>query len=107
VSEVYSKKFKSLFSLYLEVDPRELVALHLPVAHDETPGHIASCNDDYKFVVFSYSILQEFAVVNEVTGISHSEIVSALHNQRTDSYKILRIAFIINMLDIPWDHVSA
>ena len=75
--------------------------MHLLVAHDETPGQIAICNDDYKFVAFSYSILHEFAV-NKLTCISHSEIVSTLHSQRTDSYKILRrIAFIIDKLDIP------
>ena len=92
----------SFFSLYLGVGPNELVALHLPVAHDETPKQIAICNNDYKFAVFSYSILQEFVVVNEVTNISHSEIVSMLHSQRINSYKILkRIAFIADKLDIP------
>ena len=45
------------------------------VAYDETPKHIAICNDDYKFVAFPYSILQKFTVVNEVKGMIHSEIL--------------------------------
>ena len=76
--------------------------MNLHVVHDETPRQVAICNDDYKFAALSHNILQDFAVVNEVTGISHSEIVTTLHNQRTYSYKILRrIAFITDKLDIP------
>jgi len=75
----------SLFPLSLEADPGESVALHLPVAHDETPRHIVICNDNYKFTAFSHNILQEIAVVNEVTGMFHNEIVM----KRTGSYKIL------------------
>jgi len=37
-----------------------------------------------------HNILQKFAVANEVTGISHSEIVSTMHIQCKDSYKMLR-----------------
>ena len=38
----------------------EIVALHLSEIYDETRRQITSCNDDYKFVAFSHSILQEF-----------------------------------------------
>ena len=41
----------------LEDEPSELIALYLSVAYNETPRHIEICNDDYKFVAFSYSIL--------------------------------------------------
>ena len=57
------RKPMSFFPLYLGVDPSELVALHLPIAYDETPRHIAICNDNYKFTALPYSILQEFAAV--------------------------------------------
>ena len=95
VYEVRPRKFLSLFSLYLGVDSSESVALHLPIEHDKTPGHIAICNDDYIFDVFSHSILQGFAV-NEVTGMFHHVIMMTLHNQRTGCYRVLKKnAFII------------
>jgi len=76
----------------------------LHVAYDETLRQIAICNDEYKFVTFSYSILQKFEVVNEVTGMFHLEIVMMLHSQRTGSYRVLRrIASITDKLDISWD----
>jgi len=76
----------------------------LPVAHDETPKQIATCSDNYKFAAFAHSILQEFAVVNEVTCMFHYEIVMMLHNQRMGSYEVLkRNASISYELDIPWD----
>ena len=57
VSEVrLPRKFMS-FSLSLGVELSESIALHLPIAHDETCRYIAICNDDYKFAAFSYSIL--------------------------------------------------
>jgi len=77
---------------------------YICLAYDETLRQIAICIDDYKFVAFSYSILQEFAVNKEVTCMSHLEIVMALHSQRTGSYRVLRgIAFITDKLDISWD----
>ena len=103
VYEVCPRKFLSVFSLYLGVDSSESVALHLPIEHDKTPGHIAICNDDYKFTAFSHSILQEL-IVNEVMGMFHSEIVVTLHVQCTCSYKVLRmIASITCKLEVSWD----
>ena len=43
--------------------PSESIALHLPVAYDETLRKITICNDDYKFVVFAHSILQKFELL--------------------------------------------
>jgi len=78
--------------------------LHLPVAHDETSKQITICNDDYKFAAFLHNILQEFAVINEVMGIFHPEIVMTLPKQRTCSCMVLkRNASISYELDIPWD----
>ena len=86
-----------------EVDPSKSVASHLRVAHDETPKQIAIYNDDYNLLHFRI-VSCRFAVVNEVTGIFHSEIVSTLHSQPTNSYNILkRIASITDKLDFPWD----
>lgn len=42
------------------------IVLYLPVLHDETRIWITICNDNYKFIVFSHSILQEYVVVNEM-----------------------------------------
>jgi len=87
-----------------EDEPSELIVLYLPVACDETTRKIAICNDDYKIVAFSHSILHEFIVVNEVMGIIHSKIVRTIHSQRTDFYKILRrIVSITGKLDLLWD----
>ena len=61
----------SFFLLSLGVEPSESIALHLHVAYNETPKLKEICNDDYKSVAFLHSILQEFAVVNEVTGTFH------------------------------------
>jgi len=58
----------------------ESIALHLPVAYDETSIQIAICNYNYKFAEFPYSILEEFTIVNKVTGMIHSEIVRMLHS---------------------------
>jgi len=59
----------SFFPLSLGVDLSESVVLHLLVANGETPRLIAIYNDNYKFIAFSHSILHEFAVINEATGI--------------------------------------
>ena len=52
-----SRKPMSFFPPSLRVEPSESVALHFPVAYDETPKQIAICNDNYKFVTFSHSTL--------------------------------------------------
>jgi len=58
VSEVCLPRMPmSFYFLSLGVDPSNSVASYLLVAHDETAGQVASCNDDYKFDVFLYSIL--------------------------------------------------
>jgi len=73
-----------LIFVIIGVLPRKFVALHLPEMHDETRKQITICNDDYKFVVYPHSILQEFAVKNMVIVMIHSErffleTVSQLH----------------------------
>jgi len=50
-----------LFVPYLRV-LHEFVTLHFPEMHDETHKQIAICNDHYKVVSYSHSILQEFVV---------------------------------------------
>jgi len=50
------------FFLFLGFILSESDALYLPIAHYEIPKHITICKDDYKFVAYPYSILQEFAV---------------------------------------------
>jgi len=37
-------------------------ALHFSVTHDEILRQIVTCNDDYKFITYPHSILQEFVV---------------------------------------------
>jgi len=75
----------------LKVKPNASIALHLPIAHDETPRQVAICNDDYKFVVFQHSIiLQKFTVLNEVMAMFHPEIVRILHSQSAGSYRVLK-----------------
>jgi len=60
-------------------------ALHLPVTHiDDINRPIVIYNDIYKFVIYSYSIWQKFAVDNKVMVTSHSEAVRKLHVWRTD-----------------------
>jgi len=75
------------------------------VAHDDSlTRYIAIYNDNYKFSACLYSILQEFAVENEVNVTSHPEIRRELHVQCTCSSKVLkRFAFITNKLDVLWD----
>jgi len=75
----------------LGIMPRVSAALHLFVAHiDDITRMIAICNDTYKFVTCSYSILQEFAVDNKVMVTSHPEVVRKLHTWRTYFDRILK-----------------
>ena len=61
-----------------------------------------SCNDNYKFSVCPYNVLQEFAVDNEVIMMSHSEIVRKLHAWCKYPDRVLkRSASITDELDIP------
>ena len=46
----------------LEIMPREPIALHLLVAHIDITKPIAICNDSYRFVAYSYNILQEIGI---------------------------------------------
>ena len=62
-----------IFAL-LEVMHRMSTALHLPVAYDDIIGQLTNDNDNYKFSTCPYSILQEFAVENEVTIITNLKI---------------------------------
>ena len=64
----------------LGVMSRVSTPLYLHVAHDDSLSRqIAICNDNYKFVAYPYSILQEFAADNKVIVTSHSETVRKLH----------------------------
>ena len=72
--------------------------------HDETHKQITICNDNYKFVAYPYSILQEFTVKNVVMIMIHSEkyslrTVSQSHS-RTYPMRVLRmITSITDELD--------
>ena len=47
----------------LGVMPRVPIALHLSVAHDDDIiRQLANCDENYKFLVYPYSMLKEFAV---------------------------------------------
>ena len=78
------------------------IVLHLHVAHiDDITRPIAICNGTYKFVVYLYSILQEFIVDNKVIVTSHAETVRKLHVWRTYFNRILkRSVFIAYELNI-------
>ena len=55
-------------------------ALHLPVAHDDDiTRQLAKCDENYKFSIYPYSMLQKFAVDSEVIVMSYSEIVRKSH----------------------------
>ena len=83
---------------------RVSTVLHLHVAYDDITGHLANDNDNYKFFACPHSILQEFAVENEVMVTSQPKIGRELHVQCTCSSKVLkRFAFITDELDVPWD----
>jgi len=83
----------------------------LLVAHDEIPEEIAIYNDYYKFIAYSHSILQEFAIDDDVTFTIHfktfsPKTVRKIHARCTGFYRVLRrIASITHELDIPWDPV--
>ena len=82
--------------------PRVSTVLHLPVGYDNITKQLTNDSDNYKFSASPYSILQEFAVKNEVTVTSHPEIGRELHVRCTCSYKVLKkLAFIIDELAIP------
>jgi len=83
----------------------EPTTLHFHVAYiDDITSQIAICNDTYKFVVYLYITLQEFAVDNKVMITSRSEAVRKLHAWRKDFDRTLkRIAFIAYELDSIWD----
>ena len=79
----------------------------MSITYDEIPRLIAICNDGYKFVVYPHSILQEFAVENEMMVIVYfgrfpPGTVSKLHARRTVSYRVMRrIVVITHELNIP------
>ena len=72
----------------LEVVPKVFIALHLPIAYDDITRQLPIAYDDitrqlasdkYNYKISAHSILHEFAVENEVTITSHSEIGRELH----------------------------
>ena len=63
--------------------------LHLLVAHDNITRQLANCNENYKFFVYSYSMLQEFIVDNEVIVISRPKIVRKSHTWHTGFPRVL------------------
>ena len=63
----------------LGVMSRIPTVLHLPIAHIDITRLIVICNDTYKFVAYSYCILQEFAVDNKVIVMSSAEVVRKMH----------------------------
>jgi len=87
----------------LGVTLRVSIALHLHVAYiDNITTLIAICNDTYKFVAYSYNILQEFAVDSKVMVSSYPEVMRKWHGWRTYLDKILkRSASITYELNIP------
>ena len=89
----------------LGVMSRVHAALHLSVAYiDNIIRLIAIYNDTYKFVTYSYSILQEFAVDSGVMVPSHPEVVRKLHAWCTDFDKSLkRSVSIAYESNSPWD----
>ena len=95
----------SLILPSLEVMPRILIVLHLPVAHiDDITRSIAICNDAYKFAANSYNILQEFAVDNKVMITSHPEVARKLYARCKDFDRALkRIALITYESNSPRD----
>ena len=54
---------------------------------------IAICDDTYKFVAYSYNILQEYAIDNKVMVTSHLEVVSKLHAWHIDFERIMKKCF--------------
>ena len=75
--------------------------LYLLVAHDIT-RQLANCDKNYKFSLYPYSMLQEFAVDSKVIVTSHPEIVRKSYAWRTGSPRVLRrLALMIDELDNP------
>ena len=70
-----------IYSLFfpLGVMLRLSITLHLLVVFDDITGQLINCNDNYKFSVCPYSVLQEFVVDSEMIVTSYSEIVRKLH----------------------------
>ena len=62
----------------LGVMPRVPTALHLFVAHGDITRQLANCNENYKFSIYPYNILKEFAVNSDMIVTSHPEIVITL-----------------------------
>jgi len=66
----------------LGVMPRVSIALYLPAVYDDDITRLlTNCDENYKFVVYTYSILQVFAVDNKVRK---------LHAWRTCSNRVLK-----------------
>ena len=55
------------------------VVVHLHVAHDDITRQLVNCDENFKFFVYPYSMLQEFAVDSEMIVTSHPEIVRKSH----------------------------
>ena len=62
-------------------------AFHLFVAHDDISRQLTNCDENYKFTVYPYSMLQKFVVDSEVFVTSHREVVRKSHVGRTGSLK--------------------
>ena len=79
------------------------IVFHLPFAYiDDITRPIAICNDTYKFVAYSYSVLQEFTVDNKVMITSYPEAVRKLYAWRINFDRILkRSASIAHELNNP------
>ena len=77
-------------------------ALHLLIAQeDDITRQLANCGN-YKFSVYPYSILQEFADDSEVLVTSHPEIVKKSYAWRTCSPRALkRLTLMTDEVGIP------
>ena len=86
----HPRHLKYLLFSSLGVMPRVSTVLHLSVAHnDDIIRHLVNCDENYKFVVYSDSILQEF-IVNKVIVISYPETMRKLHAWRTGFNRVLK-----------------
>jgi len=85
--------------------PRVSTALHLHIEQiNNIIRPIAIYNVTYKFVAYSYNILQEFAFDSKVMVTSHPEIVRKLHVWRKDFDKNMkRSASIAYESNSPWN----
>jgi len=57
---------------------------------DTPTRQLANCDENYKFSVYPYNMLQEFAVDSEVIVTSHPKVVRKSHAWRTGSHRVLR-----------------